>query len=240
MIGVVIVVAIMLILSTVATQAWVDVLRRDNEAEMIFRAKEIVRALVRYQQDRGTLPTELEQLLEPGSRGQYFIRREYDDPLVPDGRWGLLFAAPGGGIYDPNAPQAVPGGSLFDDNRAPGQPGSVGLQSGMSSGQQGVTGMGIAGVKTLCTDKPFRHFMDNTEYGMMLFSIYDQNLLGTGSATGARPGRSGAQGQERRPPGGGQGSGLGGSGLGTGGRQDQPGQRRPRGGRKGGGRQGRR
>jgi hypothetical protein len=209
----------------VATQAWIDVLRRDNEAEMIFRAKEIVRAIVRYQQDRGVLPTEMEQLLEPGSRGQYFIRKEYDDPLVPDGKWGLLFAAPGGGIYDPNAPQGGPGpaGPLLD---APGQanrPG-LGLQTGRGAGQ--VTGLGIVGVKTLSQDKPFRHFMDHTDYNMMQFTIYTPELT-LGSTGGSRPG-------QRRP---GQGAGQQGQ-TGTPGMQAPGGRGGRRGGSLGGGRQG--
>ena len=92
MVGVVVLVSLMLIYSTVALQDWKDVIRRDDEAEMIFRAREIVRGLRRYQQDRGALPTDLELLKEPGSKGQYFIRRLYDDPLVTDGKWGLLLS----------------------------------------------------------------------------------------------------------------------------------------------------
>lgn len=102
MIGVVVLVAIMLIFSTVVFQAWDQVARRDNEAEMIFRAQEIVRALVRFREDRGALPGRLEDLIEPGQRGQYYIRHLYKDPLVRDGRWGLLYMGPGGEIIDPN------------------------------------------------------------------------------------------------------------------------------------------
>jgi type II secretory pathway pseudopilin PulG len=39
-------IAIMLILSTVAAQSWADIVRRDNEAEMMFRAQDIVRAAI--------------------------------------------------------------------------------------------------------------------------------------------------------------------------------------------------
>src|SRR5262245_48993168 len=96
MVGVMAAVAILVILSTVAFQSWADVLRRDNEAEMMFRAQEIVRAIRKYQKDRGAPPTELKQLMEPGNRGQYFLRHLYKDPLVKGGKWGLLFAGPGG------------------------------------------------------------------------------------------------------------------------------------------------
>ena len=43
-------IAIMMIFSTVAFQAWEDVLHRDNEAEMLFRAQDIVRAIQRFRQ----------------------------------------------------------------------------------------------------------------------------------------------------------------------------------------------
>ena len=42
MVGLVAMVAIMMILSGQAVQEWTDVLRRDNEAEMMFRAQEIL------------------------------------------------------------------------------------------------------------------------------------------------------------------------------------------------------
>ena len=46
--GLVAAVAILMISFLLATESWIDVLRRDNEKEMMFRAQEIVRALQRY------------------------------------------------------------------------------------------------------------------------------------------------------------------------------------------------
>jgi hypothetical protein len=111
MAGVMVLLALMLIFSTVIFQGWEDVLRRDNEAEMMFRAQEIVRAIVRYRAERGTTPAKLEELIEPGQRGQYYIRKLYEDPLVEDGRWGLLYVGPGGEVIDPN-------GEAFDATQA--------------------------------------------------------------------------------------------------------------------------
>ena len=96
-------VAVMAILSTVAFQEYVEVLRRDNEAEMIFRAQEISRAIQRYRVDHGGVaPLELQLLMEPGPKGNYYLRRLYEDPLMPDGKWGLLYVGPGNQIIDPN------------------------------------------------------------------------------------------------------------------------------------------
>jgi type II secretory pathway pseudopilin PulG len=142
-------VAVMVIFGTLAFQAWVDVLRRDNEAEMIFRAKDLVRAIQRYRRDHGGVaPQKLEDLMEPGQKGQYYLRKLWKDPLVPDGKWGLVYVGPGGQIIDPNAPeqQSGPGagsglgirggGSIFDRDEGEGnQSGGTGRSTGQFGGQ---------------------------------------------------------------------------------------------------------
>ena len=45
--------AIMMIMSTVVTQKWVDLLQREQEAEMMFRAKSITHAIRRHRRDQG-------------------------------------------------------------------------------------------------------------------------------------------------------------------------------------------
>jgi len=196
MVGVVVLVAIMLIFSTVAFQDWKDVVRRDDEAEMIFRAREIVRALRRYQQDRGTLPTDLELLMEPGSKGQYFIRRMYDDPLVKDGVWGLLHAAPGGGVFDPHAPTPTAGAEGDSFLKQQTSPGAQSMVSGIGDPGQGAQGLPIAGVKTLCTETPFRHYNDQSDYRLWLFTVFEQREMAPGTGMG----QPGQQQQGNRPP----------------------------------------
>jgi len=113
MAGVVAMLAVSLVWSAIAFQAWIDVLRRDNEAEMIFRAEEIVRSIQRYRRDHGGQgPLKLEQLLEPSPKRSYYARRDYDDPLVRDGKWGLLYMGPGGTIIDPSEQSQLPGQGL--------------------------------------------------------------------------------------------------------------------------------
>lgn len=257
MVGLMAAVAILMILSTVGFQAWQDVIRRDREAEMIFRAQEIVRALRRYQKDQGALPIEFDALAKSGSRGQYFLRRKYTDPLVKDGKWGFLFLAPGGGIYDPNAEEveagALPGeqGGAGDGGAfgAPGsrrsrlnpeQPGAAqrpgvgapnpgsgfGIGAGGSAGDQGLP---IAGVRTLCKDKPFRVFREQTTYDKWLFTVLDDDLLGPipGQPNARVPGGAGQPGVPGQPGAGGRsafggsapargGSGFGSSPIGSG------------------------
>ena len=225
LVGLVAAVAILMILSTIGMQHWADVLRRDNEAEMMARAQEIVRAIRKFQRDKPGMPlTELKQLMEPGSKRQYFLRKLYKDPLVKDGKWGLLYAAPQGGVYDPT------------DQTAAGQPGAV---PGMPAPSQGLAGMGnaqsdtiigfpgagqkpgevtglpIVGVKTLCKDQPFRIYKDTEEYARWLFSVFDldqqQQQPGlppgappVGSGAPKQPGEGGRQPGTAAPPGGAQ------------------------------------
>jgi type II secretory pathway pseudopilin PulG len=201
MIAVVVVIAILMIFSTVAVQSWNDVIRRDREAEMMFRAQEITRAIVKYRKANGRLPNKLEELMEPGPQGQYFLRRLYDDPLVPDGQWGLLFAAPGGGLLDPNAPGSdveVPeiGSSSVRATNA-----QDALTPGLAGGQP--SGLPIVGVKSLCSDRPFRVYKGQRDYATWQFSIFDlepqiaggQGSIPENNSPGAQPGGT------QKPPG---------------------------------------
>ncbi len=176
-------IAIMLILSAVAVQNWADISRRDNEAEMMFRAQDIVRALKRFQADKGKLPIELDELMEPGQRGQYFLRQLWKDPLVKGGKWQFVYMNPAGGLYDPTAPVVPPTGdgaqpgltqSLLNPPDAATFPGAGKLGDGSAD----PTGLPIAGVKTRCTDRPFRVYKDKTEYSEWVFSIFDLDPRG--------------------------------------------------------------
>jgi len=186
-----------MILSTVAVQAWADIARRDSEAEMIFRAQDIVRALKRFQLEKGKLPTELKELMEPGNKGQFFLRRLWKDPLVKGGQWQYLYAGPAGGLFDPTAEGApgVPGlpGAVAPPGLPPPasglqqtgqQPtGPQGNQPGafppfasigkLNDGSSETTGLPIAGVKSRCKDRPFRRYKDKSMYSEWTFSIFD-------------------------------------------------------------------
>jgi len=187
MIAVVVALAILMIFSTMAAKSWQDVLRRDREAEMMFRAQEITRAIAKFRKAHSRLPNTLEELIEPGPQGQYFLRREYKDPLVPDGNWGLLFAAPGGGILDPNSPglgaeNQVP--EIGSKSHKPTNPLDA-LTPGVAGGQP--SGLPIVGVKSLSQDRPFRVYKGQRDYATWQFSIFDlePQLPGGGGAAGA-------------------------------------------------------
>lgn len=191
-------IAIAAILSGVAAQEWADILRRDKEAEMIFRGEEISRGIRRYRTDRSTLPNEFKQLIEPGSKGQYFLRRLYKDPLVPDGKWGMLYAGPGGGVVDPNLSDAPDAASMLgvgaEDANALQRPGLQKV-SGTDdyAGGTALAGLPIAGVRSLATGTPFRHYREKEEYSQWQFTVFDLDAP-AGQGQGGQPGQPGQPG----------------------------------------------
>jgi len=212
MAGLVVILAIMMILSTVVFQGWQDVRRRDDEAEMIFRAQEIVRAIDRYRKDHGTPPMSLEQLIEPGTRAQYFARRLYEDPLVKDGQWGLLYIGPNNEIIDPDAaaPSAIEIGVARENLAAQLDRRNADLERqgidkrrprfNLTSTQKQQVGiLPIGGVKSLSTDQPFRVYKGRTEYREWLFTILDLMAPGQRGAL-VRGGRGGISPQGNQSP----------------------------------------
>lgn len=177
-------ITIMMIFSLIVFQAWEDVLRRENEAEMIFRAQEISRAIFKYRQDRQEVPRALDELLKPGPRGQYYLRQPYRDPLVLDGVWGLLFRGPDGAVLDVSGGYVDPErqlGFLNDEQRTPERD----LPGGTFAAEQRGTAGRIVGVKTLSTDQPFRVYKGFTEYSQWQFTYQDYE----DPSAGGRPGR---------------------------------------------------
>lgn len=209
-------IAIAMILSSVAAQKWSDVVRRDNEAEMMFRAQDLVRAIKRYQKDQGHLPMQWKDLMEPGQKGQYFARKLWKDPLVKNGKWQTLYASPQGALIDPTAPGVDPslgpglgsGSSSPFASPSPTATSPTGLANQNASptgraigvadvkhnddGTAEIAGLPIAGVKSRCKDRPFRVYKEKDEYSQWLFSIYDLQTPKGGAAVGTAPKGSGA------------------------------------------------
>lgn len=178
-------ITIMMIFSTVVYQSWDDLMHRENEEEMMFRAQELARGIYRFQQDHGGQgPPELRQLLEAGPRGQYYIRQLYDDPLVRDGKWGLLYQGPGGAIIDPSLTGTNPIEGVGIDlglAEVQGQAQNLAVASGS---EEGGAGLPIAGVKTLSDLTPFRIYRGLSSYSEWQFTAID---LQTGLAQAGGP-----------------------------------------------------
>jgi len=220
MAGLMAAVTIMMIFSMIAFQEWSALLRHENEAEMMFRAQDLVRAIQRYRRDHGGQgPRKLEELMEPGPKAQYYLRHLWTDPLVLDGKWGLLFMGPGGSIVDPSVqpqqgqetgvsinPLGSSAAGQVAGQATPENAGRIGGVGNPGNGPQ--EGLPIAGVKSLATDHPFRVYKGLTEYSQWLFTYLDleqQQVGGGPGQPGGPQGRPGAAG--RQGPGGRTGAG---------------------------------
>ncbi len=140
---------VMSIMLGAVVQQWSAVQRRENEEELIFRGKQYVAAIKQYQKEHGgALPTSLEILIKPGPRNLRYIRRLYRDPMVPDGKWGILLADPSGrGFINPNM-------------KAPTGEGEV----------EGLEDLG-KGMKSSSSDGMFKTAAPRTPAGSRTFSI---------------------------------------------------------------------
>src|SRR5262245_56413620 len=104
LVGLMVLIAVMLIMLTVAGQSWTFLARRDAEAELIFRGEQYAAAIEFYKKENGTYPLELDALSKEGPHRHRYIRRLYREPLAKDGKWGKLYLSPDGkGFLNPYA-----------------------------------------------------------------------------------------------------------------------------------------
>ena len=78
MAGLLVAIGAMAIIATVLSPYWQVAIKREKEAELVFRGEQYIRAIELYQrQFPGAYPTSLEALVE-----QKFLRRAYLDPIT--------------------------------------------------------------------------------------------------------------------------------------------------------------
>ncbi len=210
--------AIMAVLMSVALPAWRHLARREKEAELAFRGEQYARAIALFRAKNGNnFPPSLDVLVQ----GRY-LRKKYKDPMTPDGEFraipvGNAQGQPGG------ATPPQPGGATPPQ---PGGRGSTPPPQGQPSQQGGFTSGGIMGVASKSTETSIRIYKNQTRYDLWPFTFNMVNRPGgnmpqqnPGQGPGARPGQ---QGPGRGGPGGGPGReggpGRGGPGRGGPGR----------------------
>jgi type II secretory pathway pseudopilin PulG len=225
MVAFVMVLAIMSIMMGVAVQTVDFQMRREREAELIFRGQQYVEAIRIFKTKYGRNPVQLKELWEAKPR---VIRKQWVDPMTNGVIWGLVFegdevmgrggANPGGGA--PGGLSGTPGpggrGSGFgtrggerkepdpDDDEDDGDrdlgPLPLGTPQIPTSGDgEGVepTRVGpIIGVQTTKCGESIKIFEGRTDYCEWKF-IYRER----GGGGGGRGGRGGSHGGG--PPGGG-------------------------------------
>lgn len=83
--GALVILAVLAIFMMLSVPLWSRIKQRDNEKELIFRGKEYMEAVGRYQAKFGTYPPDLDTLVK-----LKMIRKLYKDPMTKSGKWKVL------------------------------------------------------------------------------------------------------------------------------------------------------
>ena len=110
-----VVLAIMGLMLSMALPVWHHAARREREAELIFRGEQYARAIMLYQRRTpGAYPPDLETLVE----GR-FLRRVYRDPMTADGEFRLLLQSELAALSGPGAAGNGPTGESEQQGDGP-------------------------------------------------------------------------------------------------------------------------
>jgi type II secretory pathway pseudopilin PulG len=188
-------IAVMSILMTAALPVWKHEMRREKEAELVFRGEQYVHAIGLFQRRFATYPPNIDVLVQ-----QKFLRKKYLDPIT-----GKEFRP----VYVGQVAQQQAG---QPGQQTPQQPGRTGNQPSPSinitrpGGQPGGVG-GLMGVVSTSQEDSIRIYKGRTKYNQWQF-VYAGAAGRPGGPGGlgrpGMPGRPGAPGPggRRRGPGG--------------------------------------
>jgi type II secretory pathway pseudopilin PulG len=191
--------AVMAVLLSVALPTWNQLIRREKEEELVFRGNQYARAIGLYQRKfANAAPPNLDILVE-----QHMLRKKYEDPMSTekDGAFQLL--------YINNSASSGRQGGAGPTGSTTGQPGTVGNALGTTP-----TG-GIMGVSSKNTGTSIRTLNGKTHYNEWQFVAMQQSTQGGVGAPGGRAQGGGPQ-RGSGPAGAQRGAGPGG------GAQSQP------------------
>jgi type II secretory pathway pseudopilin PulG len=199
--------SVMAIVLSVAMPTWSHMIRREKEAELIFRGTQYARAINQYQRKfANASPPSLDVLIE-----QRLLRKKFRDPLSPDkdGEFQLLYLQN----------QSTTGGPLRGSRGTGSNP--AGAMTG-SIGPSPTARGAIVGVASKNTGQSILIYKGKNHYNEWQFIGMEMSTqAGAGAGAGGRAGpqRGGRQGGGRQ--GGGREGGMGGpdsrGGLGGGG-----------------------
>lgn len=187
--------AVMAILLSVAMPVWRQANQREKEEEYLWRANQIVRGIVLFGRKRANaMPNSLDDLVNSNEK---YLRKKYKDPITGDDfellRQGSVATLPG---QIAGQPQVTGRGAT----PAP-RPGTSPSLSGAQSGQRGQTfGAGpIIGVTSKSKAESVRNYKGRTHYNEWMVTTADyRSPLGGPAAQQGQPGAPGAPGMPGR------------------------------------------
>lgn len=170
-------VTVLTILATMALPAWSQQIRREKEAELIFRGLQYAEAIRVFQIRQGRLPVQLRELVEVQPRS---IRQLWKNPMMEDGSWLLLpgTGGPQGGGQDLNG-RTQQQRQQRTQRRPPGRPGGRPGQPGQPTairvipGDKNLQPVSIAfmGVASPEGDESVKTFMGSNEIKEWRFTV---------------------------------------------------------------------
>jgi len=194
---VVLTIAIMSIMMTVAVQTVEFQMRREREAELIFRGEQYVEAIRLYKMKYGRNPMRLQEIWEADPR---VIRKKWKDPITDSEEWGLIFLGQEGRRIGPeNAFPGTPNPTQTVTFKSPrgGLPGDSAFGTRDRDGEK----IGpIVGVHSTSCDESIKIYEGRTTYCEWQFVLRERGRRGHGSTRPVPPGS-----RPTRPPGGGPG-----------------------------------
>jgi type II secretory pathway pseudopilin PulG len=182
-------IAIMTVMLTVAMPTWKQMVQREKEEELVFRGEQIAHSIGMFQKKfANAYPPTIDYLVE-----QKFLRKKYKDPITNDDFVPLTQAQQQSST--PGGPTGGRGGQPAQGQRgapAPGR-GPLGLVSSGSPG--GAPAGGIIGVTSKSTAVSIRLYKGRSHYNEWAF-IYAPPAPAPGTATpggqrGNNPGQRG-------------------------------------------------
>lgn len=228
MVAFVMIIAVMSIMMGVAVQAVSFQMRREREAELIFRGEQYVEAIRLFKMKYGRNPMRLKELWDAKPR---VIRKKWKDPMTDSPMWGLVFEGDqipgrGGMPVGPGGVDTKPTGTpgfgdhrddrdrppVVRDGRKPADgEGDLGPLP-MGTPQIPVSGDGesveptrvgpIVGVQTTACGESIKVYEGRSDYCEWKFIFRDRPAVGPGGGRGRPPGgprRTPGTGPQRSP-----------------------------------------
>ena len=158
LVALIVIVAVMNVLVAASLPYWSQIVKRDKEAELIFRGLQYAEAIRVFQLRINRLPNTLDELIEVNPRS---IRQLWKDPMTEDGEWDVIRAQDQGGGGQGRARQ-IAGGSA---------PGGTGLEDQSERGRRRQTIGPIVGVRSRSKEEGSRKFMGSTSYANWQFTV---------------------------------------------------------------------
>jgi type II secretory pathway pseudopilin PulG len=201
--------AVMSVLMSVAMPVWRHEAQREKEAELVFRGQQYVRAIRLFQMKTGTFPTSVDLLVQG-----HYLRKKFKDPITDQEFEYVGAAGAPGQTGQPGVGQ--PGrGATPSGAGAPGRGGQTpagGFGTGGTTTGGAVSGGtipgGMMGVRSKSKDQSIKLYLGRNHYNEWMFTYVGQQQMPGGPGRG----QPGGPGGTRGGPGGRGPTGPGGAG----------------------------